>query len=251
METGLITNENKFIAIPYYEIGDFAEKICEQYIQKSELNKIEFEEFAKNYTFFKPHLDFLLFHLGYKMKNPLLHENSTWEVIKGKLQLKSETGSVFDYSPVRDDILQITYVNPEKIEDSLIDVYGRKYRVPKEFGLHHEDVYELVINQYLIYDKELYKIYEEYMNSGITIGTFGRNVLGFHQICVYDDHSGYIVYCSDFYNSYLDTVCKRISEIYPKIEMLPYHIHTEESLEIANKCIERVGELDENRRLRF
>ena len=53
MDTGLVTKENEFIPMPYYEIGKFAEAICEEYVQKSEANKIHFETFSKNYNFFK------------------------------------------------------------------------------------------------------------------------------------------------------------------------------------------------------
>ena len=40
MNTGLVTKENEFIPIPYYEIGTFAENICKEYIEQSEINKI-------------------------------------------------------------------------------------------------------------------------------------------------------------------------------------------------------------------
>lgn len=250
METGLITPDYKFIPIQYYEIGAFAENICNQYIEESETNKIQFEMFASDYHFFKPHLDFLLFKLGYKMLNPLLKEYTMWYVENDNLYLKSQNQKK-QYISVCDNDLGIQYINPEKIESCVADFSGRTYKVFRRLGIQHEEIFGLILNQYLIYDKELLEMYKDYADKGMNIGAFCRNMLGFYHIGMYPDQSGYIAYCSDFYNSYMDNVCKRIKEIYPKIEILPDHIHTKESLEIANKCIEKVGEINENRRLRF
>lgn len=250
MHTGLVTKENEFIPIPYYEIGAYAENICNEYIKQSETNRIKFDTFSKEYSFFKPYLDFLLFELGYKMVNPLLHENSMWCVENGRLLLKYADKDQY-YSPVYDKALGIEYINPENITDCVIDTNGRIYKVCRELGLHHEIIYELIINQYLIYDKELFDIYQEYMNGNINIMSFARNMLGFYQLVSYHDGTGCAIYCDDFYSSYVTKVLERIKELNPRFSVNPYKVHSKESLEIANKCIERVSALNENRRLRF
>lgn len=250
MNTGLVTKENQFIPIPYYQIGTYAEDVCKQYIEQDEVHKIQFETFIKNYSFFKPYLDFLLFELEYKMVNPLLHNNSMWCVENGRLILKSADKDQY-YSSVCDKDLGIEYINPENITDCVIDLKGRVYKACRDLGLHHEIIYELIINQYLIYDKELFDIYEEYMKGSLNVMPFARNMLGFYQMVTYHDGTGCVVYCDDFYNSYIDNIFKRIQELNPGFSINPYKIHSKESLEIANKCIEKVGELNENRRLRF
>ena len=63
MKTGLLNENNEFIELPYYEIGLYAEEICRKYIEENEENKIRFESFTADYSFFKPYLDFLLFEL--------------------------------------------------------------------------------------------------------------------------------------------------------------------------------------------
>lgn len=250
MKTGLLTSDNVFISIPYYEIGSFAENICNEYIARSEKNKMQFDVFASNYHYFKPHLDFLLFELGYKMINPLLRENTVWYAEHHQLYLKTSS-MVHSYVPVRDDALMIQYIEPENLSSCVVDFNGVSYNIPKGKEIYHEDIYELVLNQYLIYDKQLFKIYQDYMGQGLNIVSFCRNMLGFYHIAMYSDKSGYILYCSDFYNSYMDNVCQRIQEVYPKMEIDSEHIHTEADFKVATQCIERVNYLHENRRLRF
>lgn len=251
MDTGLLTKENQFIPIPYYEIGTFAENVCNQYITENEINKIHFDIFAQDYNFFKPYLDFLLFELGYKMINPLLYQNAIWFVENDILTLKQGDNSS-KYSKVSDVALDISYVNPENVRDCMMDSIGRVYNVNRESNLYHENICDLVINQYLIYDKELYEMYKEYMSAKTrNITAFAKNMLGFSRLVMLPDQSGAVEFCSELHNSYSNAVFKRIKELYPKFDILPYNIHTKESLSIANKCIERVGDMNENRRLRF
>ena len=250
MQVGLLTRDDVFIPIPYYEIGSFAENICNEYIGRCEKNKIQFEVFASNYHYFKPYLDFLLFELGYKMANPLLRENTIWYTENHQLYLNKFYKN-HSYLPVSDDVLRIQYIEPENLSSCVVDSHGVSYHVSPKSAIHHMKVYEFVLNQYLIYDKQLFQIYQNYMSQGLNIGAFCRNMLGFFQICVYIDKSGYISYCSDFYNSYMNNICQRIQAIYPKMEIVPDHIHTEEDFKVATNCIERVNYLHENRRLRF
>ena len=251
METGLITPNNKFIAVPYYEIGKLAENICEDYIKESEANRLRFQIFSQYYSFFKPHLDFLLFELGYKMVNPLLHKNSIWYVCNDTLILKKDD-KIRHYSSVSDTALGLAYINPENVKSCMMDNIGRVYNVNKKNGLYHETVCDLVINQYLIYDKELFEEYRKYNGNGIgDITAFAKNMLGFSHIGMFPDNSGAVVFCSEFHNSYKDKVFKRIKELNPKFDILPYSVHTKESLKVANRCIERVDEMNEDRRLRL
>lgn len=187
------------------------------------------------------------------MINPLLHEGCTWQVNNNILQLKNSNGSsAYNYLSVDDASLQIDEFNPSEMSDCIIDFNGRCYKTRRNVGIHHEDIYELVINQYLIYDKELYEYFSNYINLNYyTIGTFGREILGFRQIVIYPDNSGFIIYCSDFKNQILDDMCDEIKNFYPKIEIESASIHTEESLKFANECIERMRKINENRRLRF
>ena len=252
MKSGFITKDNIFIPVPYYEIGLFAENVCKNYMEENEANKMQFELFARDYHYFKPYLDLLLFQLGYQMVNPLLQENATWYVEDNVLYLsKPYKPKEYRYLPIRDDALQIQYIAPEHLQNCIVDFRGIAYHFSRGMGLYHEEIYELVLNQYLIYDKVLYEAYKSYTDKGKNIAAFCRNMLGFYHIAVEEDRSGYIVYCSDFYNSYMDNICKRVKELYPKIKILGDKIHTEESLKMATQYIEKAGEMSENRRIRL
>jgi len=250
METGLITKERKFIPLPYYEIGNFAESICRQYIEENDENKTEFELFSEGYHHFYPYLDFLLFKLGYKMVNPLLRENSLWFVDNNSLYLQTNS-SYYKYLLVTDMALQIKPISPEKLKECVIDFNGISYEIDRENGLHHEDIYELILNQYLIYNKDLFNLYEKYISNGLDIGCFCRNMLGFYHVAIYGDNSGFIIYCDDFKNPNMESICEEIVNINPKIKKEHDSVHTKESLAVANRCIEIVGEMNENRRFRL
>ncbi len=252
METGFITDENKRITISYYEMGMFAESICKNYVEENENNGIRFEEFSKNYHHFKPYFDFLLFELRYKMVNPLLRQNSTWYVEEGILYLKTSTQSIkYHYLPVNDVFFKKQYISPENLQDCVVDFDGVSYNVPRELGLFHEEMDELILNQSLIYDKELFEIYQNYMKGGINVGASCRNILGFYHITIYPDQSGYIQYCSDFENPYMDMVFNRIKELYPEMKWKESKVHTQDSLKLALCSIEKAGEINENRRFRL
>ncbi len=251
MKTGLLNKDNEFIELPYYEIGTYAEEICKEYIEASEENKIKFEIFSENYSFFKPYLDFILFELDYKMINPMLHQDSMWRVEDGKLLLKSASRDRICPS-VDDSMLGISYINPEDVQTCMIDGNGRVYKTNDVLNIYHEDVCDAVLNQYFIYDKELYETYEEYVGLGVSDSiSFARNMLGFSQLAMHPEHSGDVVYCESFYNTYIDNVFRRIKELNPEFSLNAYSVHTKESLESAHRCIERISEMNENRRLRL
>lgn len=252
METGLITNENKFIPIPYYEIGLFAENICKNFMEANEKNKEKFEVFAKNYQHFKPYFDFLLFELGYKMINPLLRKDSIWHVEENTLYLSTlNQVKAYRYVPVNDCIFVRQGNKLENLQDCVVDFYGVFYNVLRKQGLYHEDTDELILNQYLIYDKELFESYQKAKWEGLDIGVFCREMLGYSHVTIYEDQSGFIQYCSDFDNSYMATVAQEIKKLYPKIQPLGSKVHTGDSLTEAMHLIEKVGEKHENRRFRL
>jgi len=251
MKTGLLNEDNEFIELPYYEIGTYAEEICKKYIEENEENKIKFEIFSENYSFFKPYLDFLLFKLDYKVVNPMLHQDSMWRVENDRLILKSAAKDRYGIQ-ASDSMLGISYINPEDVQSCMIDQEGRVYKTNDSLNIYHEDVCDIVLNQYLINDKEMYEAYEEYVGNGISDSlAFARNMLGFSQLAMHSDHTGNVVYCESFYNTYIDSVFRRIKELNKEFSLDAYSVHTKESLAQANRCIERAGEINENRRLRL
>lgn len=65
ISTGFITPDNIQIEVPIMEMGNFCKKYCFEYASKNEENNRKFNDFAKNYTYFKPYLEFLTSELGW------------------------------------------------------------------------------------------------------------------------------------------------------------------------------------------
>ncbi len=92
-----ITPNNVKIEAPYDKIGEFCEKYCLEYISKSKENKIQFDTFAKNYTYFKPYYDFIICELLF-ISYPSLVDKKSY-VKKGE---KQSTKGVIPLSIIKD-----------------------------------------------------------------------------------------------------------------------------------------------------
>ena len=70
-KVGFITPQNQYLYMYYDEVNEFCKSICEsnEYIK-------EFHVFSKNYNYFYPYFDFVMFKLNYVFINPLLEEGT-------------------------------------------------------------------------------------------------------------------------------------------------------------------------------
>lgn len=204
LETKLISPSGEIYSMYYYEIGLFAEKMCRQYIEKNDNNQLEFETFASNYTYFKPYFDFLIFKLGYKIINPFFKDNTVgysignYFITKGIN--KDDNIQMEKYSSVSDSDLQITNYKDISLKEGFIDQNGIGFKVNRNIDMSHSKVCELILNQIMIYNKEICEDYlksihdPEIKNILTRIEFYMIERLGFIQMCIFETNFGDILY---------------------------------------------------------
>lgn len=174
-KVGFITPAGQLKYMEYYNILEFAKKVCYDYINKSEENLKKFFIFKKGYTKFEPYLDFILSELHYVMVNPLnfkdviiynddgLKINKISKLKNGKFSLYREN-FIWNYS-CSDASLFIEQFDNKKHSDGIITKDGYYVKVDRDKDLYHEQVAEQILNQYLIGNKELYLDYIKYVKN--------------------------------------------------------------------------------------
>lgn len=80
MKAGFITPESKVISMTYNKVLDYCEKLCNQ-----EQYKNKFSEFSKDYHYFSPYFDFVMFELHYIFINPLFNTGTYLGVYQDSL----------------------------------------------------------------------------------------------------------------------------------------------------------------------
>lgn len=85
-----ITPENEILSMPCNKALSYCEKICNQ-----EQYKNSFLEFAKDYHYFSPYFDFVMFELHYIFINPLFNTGTYLGISNDALYLNKLEG--FDY----------------------------------------------------------------------------------------------------------------------------------------------------------
>lgn len=231
MNTSLISPNGEIHNMEYYEIGLFAEKMCKQYIEENERNKTEFEKFANNYTYFKPYFDFLLFKLGYKIINPFFKENivgfsiGNYFVTKGIN--KEDNIRLEKYSSVSDYDLQITNYKDTSLKEGFINQNGVGFKVNRTIDMGHSKVCELILNQLMIYNKEICEDYlksissSEIKNILTRIEFYMIERLGFVQMCIFETNFGDILYNDKLQPEWFDEFKKIFTKEYEYISFEP------------------------------
>lgn len=187
-ETGVIIPKIGFQKMKYYDIYEFAKKKCFEYIHSSEENHNKFYWFSKEYKTFEPYLDFFLCHLGYAILNPLNYHNviaygTETSVIFKEIENQNNSLSIlknadgFDentYRRCNEIALNIRNYTTDIEDDGIILPTGKFLTVDRRIHQTHEMIATIILNQYLIKNKELYEdfvkyIKEQYNNQGMTI----------------------------------------------------------------------------------
>lgn len=172
IQVGFITPNNQKIYMEYSEVEGFCRQLCYQ----SE-NYQNFLEFQKQYTYFTPFFDFVMFHLNYIFMNPLLQENTYLKNVSNSLylvkleELETESynsiteraitiknGKTYSHIVACSDVeLNIQYYNGT-LYDCLIDPngYSMMSKKDEEKG-NHEITGNTILNQLLIYNSSLVK----------------------------------------------------------------------------------------------
>ncbi len=247
IKTGLISPNGEVHSMNYYELGLYAKKICEQYINESKQNEEVFKQFSKKYHYFKPYFDFVIFKLGYKIINPFLKEDTIGYAIGNFFVTKSlkQKSGIEKYTSVSDQDLQITNYKDTSIKEGFIDPNGIGFKVNRKIEMGHAKVGELILNQLMIYESEVYEDYVRCMsdkdiNCFITrIEFYMVERLGFTHMCIFDTNYGNVIYNDLFNIPWIGEFQERYKKEYPNISFLP--ISEEINLDLEPLNVRKIG----------
>lgn len=250
MKTGIIDKNHNLIEMPYYEIGNYLKNIVKEYISLKDENKIEFDEFKKDYTFFKPYYDFAIFKLGYQILNPLFNEDTLGYAKDDKFIIEEINNKKHPniYPKTNDTEIEVKYANPSNIYPCIIDQNGRCFRTNRDKDQIHEQLCEQLLNQIMIYNKTICEDYYEncIINHNFpNINFYFINRLGFIQISEI-----YVLYNKNLINDYTINLLNKIlsdnSELNKSTSVLD-----DDKIEETLNIIDCVSDEYENRRLRL
>lgn len=248
------------INIPYYEIGNYLEKVVDDFISLSSQNKDLFDLFKQGYNHFNPYLDFAITYLGYKIKNPLIIKESILYGFDDKIANQSSNLKIKPkiYKRLTDENYKIDNVNIEQLKDCLIAPNGLKYEANRNENINHEELYEILLIEKMIYDKKLYDDYIYCMTNPnmqyayLNIGRYLRGRLGFIELVIYGNQSGLMRYNKDLIDDYFYNLRRGINDNYPNIvdieESLSSYLNSEQ-IEQAKEIRCEIGEKHESRRI--
>lgn len=95
--TAFITPENELITMNYDKVEEF----CKQECNKPE-NIDKFSKFKKDYTYYHPYFDFVMFELNYQMINPLFKSGTALVNVNQELYLTKIDR--FNYNEIRNKL---------------------------------------------------------------------------------------------------------------------------------------------------
>ena len=262
--TSVVAPNGTVIIIPYYEIGNFFENLVNKYISMDAKNKKIFEAFQSEYHYHEPYFDFCILHLGYKIQNPIPIEEGILYGENGEMTYHRINSKLPDshYYKLSDMSYHIEKVSPYYLTNSIIDPTGIKYDVDYVNHRYHDDIYELILVEKMIYDKELYEDYVHCMTGELkeftyqSIARYFRGRLGYTQVALIDsegEKSFFIVIKSDTIIPYPNgDFLSIVKDVYSKVEVCPENYDSflsEEEVKRAQEMKESIGEKYESRRI--
>lgn len=253
------------INIPYYEIGNYLEKVVDDFISLSNQNKDLFDLFKQGYNHFNPYFDFAITYLGYKIKNPLLIEETILygqndQMVNERINSKIPNSY---YYRLTDENYKIENASPYYLTNSIIDANGIKYEVDYLNNRHHDDLYEIFLIENMIYNRSLYEDYVHCMSGELhdftyqNIARYFRGRLDFIQVGLVkiDGTDLYLVASKQGLETpYSEGFIDIIKDVYPSINIIEenyFSFLSKEEIEKANKIKIEVGEKYESRRIQF
>lgn len=240
-ETILVDSKNNQLEIPCYQIGVYLEKKVLEFCDQNVRNKNLFNEFKKDYSYFKPYLEFAIIHLGYKIINPLIIEESI--LISKDEQLNNishnsvnNTESIYKYKKCIDKNYDIEKLNCNNIKNGILTPDEYQISIVRETEQYHEQLFEIILIQKIIYDEFLYNDYKDCMTKRsddfYNINSYFRNRLGYVQICCYEDMTGFFL-CNKYLDNNIKKTIETVIKKYPK--MIKEEEDVENELEICFK----------------
>lgn len=163
----LISPNGEGITLNYYEVLDFCKVLC----YKKE-NKEKFLKFSKDYTYFLPYFDFVMFELGYKMHN-VLFEDSYLIAKSGELYLLSDlqkNNHIPFMTKCSDEVLNIRK-NTRVLKNSLVDPNGMAMmcKLTTSKNGSHTITGNTIMNQLLIQNKIIYKYCHKFRSNSVNM----------------------------------------------------------------------------------
>lgn len=160
MEVGFEKPNGMIDYMNYYEVESYCKKEISTYLNLYPALIPLYEEFSKDYTYFHPYFDFVVFQMGYIFLNPLL-TNSKFGILStetGTIDLSKTTQSPMYVSKrMNDQNLNIQPVFASTDVSSIITNDGIAFA--KEKYISHETLLNHIMNQILIQNKEIYLDY--------------------------------------------------------------------------------------------
>lgn len=145
----LVSSDYNEITCEYYEIEGIFRSLIEN---NPELHD-DFKTFSQDYTYFAPYIDYAMFRLGYKIKNPLNLENAILEAKDGAIYLTQFSQSLEMFPKADDKTIRLFKLSPENIEISMAD---EELNAINPLYYDHERISRLLLNYMFIKDSELY-----------------------------------------------------------------------------------------------
>ena len=170
----IISPTGEEIICKYSEINEISRRIIENVCYTDRNISEKFLEFSKDYTYFESYFDFLLFELGYKIKNPFNIENATVYAKDDLIYLNHLNQNVDVFCKSNDkeiglEILTESNMNVSMVDGNLIAIKPPKFK-------KHNLISRLILNNFFIKDECLF---EKYVKEVKDIGFYYFDFINF------------------------------------------------------------------------
>ncbi|MDD3453851.1 MAG: hypothetical protein PHN42_06235 [Bacilli bacterium] len=211
MQTSLIDKYGNKKQINYYEL----ESECIKIINNLDNDlKNKFNEFKLKYKDFNPYFDFVIMYLGYCIENPMGYDNCLLISNNEKIYIFKNNNYINNkiyetcFTSCDNQTLNISKVtyNINEFDNGLIN--KNNIFISNKDMLTHSDTAEMILNQILISNKQIYEeyiVFENFGNKAIDFleRKFGFIRFGFNEKILLEYSESALSYKQRDYISYL------------------------------------------------
>lgn len=243
-----LSPEGKQTTLSYHCCGKFLKLLCQKYCTQGINEQKEFEEFAKQYTYFPPYFDFVLTHMHYKIANPFFRQGVLY-ASQNQLYFLSVTDigvqvrRKWEYPLASDKSLLIKPLGEQLEHNALLSPYGILYQFERK-DFHHEEIADVILNQFFLNNEFMCQNYSKLLEddslSVTSSADYLRKCLGYTTIAKNDDGS----FCLIVNESFLEP--KLVKQLQDFASKNPDNLYCEvtyddETLELVNNIQESIG----------
>ena len=203
-KVGFLKPNNEIDYMPYYDMFEYCKMKVEQYISLNSCNRIKFENFKSEYTYFPPYLDFVIFEMGYIQIQPFLQEGYYGYGLDDSYYITQADSP--DYQKIRNSNGAFYFLRGNDsnyqinagsiVENGMIDINGNILHLFSDGDIDsnawgHPGLSCMVINQYISRYKQIYEAYKQYLDeTNVNMYTmFLVSNLAFGQVSTRRSHS--------------------------------------------------------------